>query len=181
MVRTKAAVTSSAFNWGGPSITDALIKVKWFHRKYWDKPWIEATHLKQSENESCLSDICDVTAVTPPPPLHPPFKVMDATHHCTLWRDDHWVQRYNNGIADRESRSHGLPWLHHLSCTCGLNPRYIGDSRNGGSGSAGTRPACTPRQQGPHCAELKGLRLVQNASMRAAHTFGNLAPFFPSQ
>lgn len=44
---------------------------------------------------------------------------MDVTHHCVLWRDDHWVQRYNNGIADRESCSHGLPWLHHLSCTCG--------------------------------------------------------------
>lgn len=85
---------------------------------------MEATRLKQSENESCLTFVMSPQQ-TPPTPTTPPFKVMDATHHCALWRDDHWVQRSNNGIADRESRSHGLPWLHHLSCTCGLHPRYI--------------------------------------------------------
>lgn len=67
------------------------------------------------------------------------MRVMDAAHHCVLWRDDHWVQRHNNGIADRDSGSHGLSWLHHLSCTCGRGPRCIVDARNRGCGSAGIR------------------------------------------
>lgn len=38
---------------------------------------MEATRPKQSENESCLSDICDVSAVTPPPHTH--------THRLRWW------------------------------------------------------------------------------------------------
>lgn len=46
-------------------------------------------------------------------------------HHCALWRDDHWVQQHNNGIADRESRSLTVVPGYYLNCTCGLHlPSY---------------------------------------------------------
>lgn len=130
--------------------------------------------------------ICDVIVLKTPPQAPPStptrqLRVMDATHHCALWRDDHWVQRYNNGIADRESRSHGLPWLHHLSCTCGRGPRYIADARNRGSGSAGIRAGVHLPSAGLLLCSVERIALQcinAAASMKAAHTFGQLAPFF---
>lgn len=49
------------------------------------------------------------------------FRVIDASHQWPLRRDDHWIQRHNNGIADRESHSRALVPGYYLNCTCRLH------------------------------------------------------------